>query len=129
VEFDAQASIFHGEVVGIRDVVTFQGRSVRELQKAFRDSVEDYLAFCQERGEEPDKACSGKFVVRVAPALHRRANAIAAAEGKSLNAWVAQAMEERAQMRVVRPPRPVRLGQRKASTRARHRPLLGAKAA
>lgn len=27
VEFDSEANILHGEVVGIRDVVTFQGRS------------------------------------------------------------------------------------------------------
>ncbi len=46
VEFDDQAAIFHGEVVNLRDVVTFEGESVEELRKAFRESVEDYLAFC-----------------------------------------------------------------------------------
>jgi predicted HicB family RNase H-like nuclease len=52
VEFDAEAEILHGEVVGIRDVVTFQGRSVKEIEKAFRDSVDDYLDFCRELREE-----------------------------------------------------------------------------
>lgn len=51
VEFDSDAQILHGEVLGIRDVVTFQGSSVRELKKAFRDSIDDYLAFCRQRGE------------------------------------------------------------------------------
>ena len=51
VEFDDQAGIFHGEVVNTRDVITFQGESVAELKKAFRESVDDYLAFCKERGE------------------------------------------------------------------------------
>jgi predicted HicB family RNase H-like nuclease len=55
VEFDDEANIFHGEVINIRDVITFQGKTVDELRKAFEDSVEDYLAFCAERGEEPDK--------------------------------------------------------------------------
>ena len=63
VEYDAEANILHGEVLGIRDVVTFQAKSVDELQKAFRDSVDDYLAFCRERKEEPDKPSSGKFVI------------------------------------------------------------------
>ncbi len=53
-EYDEDAELFHGEVVNTRDVITFQGRSVEELKTALADSVEDYLAFCRERGEEPD---------------------------------------------------------------------------
>jgi predicted HicB family RNase H-like nuclease len=94
VEFDSDARIFHGEVVGIRDVVTFQGRSVRELEKAFKDSVDDYLAFCRDRGEKPDKPCSGQFVVRIPPELHRRVNMLARAAGKSLNSWVAEHLDK-----------------------------------
>jgi len=55
IEFDDGANIFHGEVINIRDVITFQGKSVDELRQAFEDSVEDYLSFCAERGEEPNK--------------------------------------------------------------------------
>ena len=57
VEFDDEANIFHGEVINTRDVITFQGQSATELKKAFEDSVEDYLTFCSERGEEPDSPC------------------------------------------------------------------------
>ena len=67
VEFDDEAGIFHGEVVGTRDVVTFQGKSVDELKTAFEQSIDDYLAFCKQRGEEPDKPLSGQFVTRVSP--------------------------------------------------------------
>jgi predicted HicB family RNase H-like nuclease len=55
VEFDAEAGVLHGEVLGIRDVVTFQGSSVEEVEQAFRESVDDYLAFCRQRGEEPNE--------------------------------------------------------------------------
>ena len=48
VEFDVEAGIFHGEVVDIRDVITFQGRSVEELTRAFRDSIDDYLEYCKQ---------------------------------------------------------------------------------
>ncbi len=44
VSFDDEAGIFHGEVINIRDVITFQGQSVDELRTAFRESVEDYFA-------------------------------------------------------------------------------------
>ncbi len=53
VEFNDEASIFHGEVINTRDVITFQGQSVAELKKAFQESVEDYLAFCASRGAPP----------------------------------------------------------------------------
>src|SRR5207302_5706802 len=72
IQFDEDANIFHGEVINTRDVITFQGTSVKELKKAFEESIEDYLAFCKERGEEQDKPFSGNFVVRIRPDLHRR---------------------------------------------------------
>ncbi len=88
VKFDEDAGIFYGEVINTRDVITFQGTSVKELRKAFRDSIDDYLAFCEERGEEPDKPFSGNFVVRISPDLHRELYAEAKREGKSLNSLI-----------------------------------------
>ncbi|MBN2216627.1 MAG: type II toxin-antitoxin system HicB family antitoxin [Pirellulales bacterium] len=93
VEFDDEADLFHGEVIGIRDVVTFQGRSVGELRAAFQESVDDYLEFCRQRGEQPDKPCSGRFVVRLSPDLHRRLTLLAAATGRSLNTCVAECLD------------------------------------
>ena len=90
VEFDDEAEIFHGEVVNTRDVITFQGKSVAELKRAFRDSVDDYLAFCASRGESPDKPFSGQFVTRIPPDLHRQVNLAAKTSGQSLNAWVVE---------------------------------------
>ena len=52
VEFDAEAGLFHGEVLDTRDVITFQGTTVEDLQNAFQDSVDDYLDFCKERNEQ-----------------------------------------------------------------------------
>ena len=63
VDFDDEAGIFHGEVINTRDVITFQGASVDEIRQAFHDSVEDYLAFCQQLGQEPDKPFTGKFML------------------------------------------------------------------
>lgn len=105
VEFDDEAEVFHGEVVNTRDVITFQGKSVRELKAAFEDSVDDYLAYCEERGEEPDKPYSGQFVTRISPELHRQINAAAVGSGKSLNAWVAEQLQSA--VAGVRSPKPV----------------------
>jgi predicted HicB family RNase H-like nuclease len=43
VEYDAEGKIFTGEVVGLRDVITFQGRTTEDLEDSFRQSVDFYL--------------------------------------------------------------------------------------
>lgn len=101
VEFDDEAEIFHGEIVNTRDVITFQGKSVAELIKAFRDSVDDYLEFCKQRGEAPEKPFSGQFVTRIPPELHRQVNVAAVISGKSLNAWVTEQLQNAVQRVVV----------------------------
>ncbi len=90
VEFDADAGIFHGEVLDTRDVITFQGKSVRAIRKAFRESIDDYLDFCKKRGEEPDKPFSGRLMVRLDTKLHRRLHIQAKKEGKSLNQLITE---------------------------------------
>ncbi len=69
-EFDDEAGLFHGEVLDLRDVITFQATSVKELEKEFRNSVYDYLEFCEERGEELDRPFSGRLMVRLPPQVH-----------------------------------------------------------
>lgn len=88
VSFDDEANIFHGEVVNTRDVITFQGKSVEEIREAFRDSIEEYLEWCQERNKIPDKPFSGKLMIRISPVLHRSIFISAKQEGKSLNRWI-----------------------------------------
>jgi predicted HicB family RNase H-like nuclease len=95
-EFDDEADIFHGEVLLTRGVVTFQGRTVNELKKAFRDSVNDYLAFCEKKGITPEKPFSGKFILRLDPETHRMAALAAKVAGKSLNAWAAEKIDQAA---------------------------------
>jgi len=63
IEFDPDAGILHGEVVGIRDVVTFEGRSIEEVMQAFRDSVDDYLAFCVATGDTGGEIPAGAEIV------------------------------------------------------------------
>ncbi len=93
VVFDDKAGVFQGEVVGTRDVITFEGTSVEQLEREYRLSIDDYLAVCAERGREPDRPFSGKVPLRMSPQLHRAAAAAARAEGKSLNAWLAETVE------------------------------------
>ncbi len=91
-EYDPDADIFHGQVMNLSDIITFQGRSIDELKTALADSVEDYLEFCAEENKTPEKPYSGRFNVRLEPAVHQRIALEAAREGQSLNNWVAQTL-------------------------------------
>jgi predicted HicB family RNase H-like nuclease len=93
IEYHEDADLFHGEVINLRDVITFQGASASELKEALAGSVDDYLAFCAERGEEPEKPFSGQFVVRTEPVLHKAISSAARRAGVSLNKWVVTTLE------------------------------------
>ncbi|MFO1175653.1 MAG: type II toxin-antitoxin system HicB family antitoxin [Paracoccaceae bacterium] len=96
VSFDEEALLFHGEVLGIRDVITFQARTAEELPKAFHESVDDYLEWCVHDGMDPEKPFSGSLSLRATPELHRRMADAAARNAKSLNQWMVDALAERA---------------------------------
>ena len=93
VTLDYEAGFFHGEIVDTRDVVTFQGTSIEELEREFKFSIDDYLAVCRERGLEPDKPYSGEISLKVSSKVHRNADAAARSEGKTLEEWLAETLE------------------------------------
>ncbi len=47
--YDDEAGIFHGDVVGTRAVITFQGKTIEEIEQAFEDSVDTYIDWCKKR--------------------------------------------------------------------------------
>ena len=92
-EYDAEAHVFHGEVLDTRDVITFESDTVAGLERAFRDSIDDYLDFCSQCGEDPDKPFTGRLTLRLSPELHRRVYVQAKEQGKSLNQWISDNLE------------------------------------
>jgi predicted HicB family RNase H-like nuclease len=93
IDFDSEDGTFSGTVAGLRDVIHFEGSSARELKKAFRDSIDSYLNFCEEKKQEPDRPFNGKILVRTEPELHRKAAMRAAGEGVSLSRWISRRIE------------------------------------
>ncbi len=92
VVYDDEAKIFHGDVINTRDVITFQGTTVEEIETAFKDSIDDYLNWCKDEGEEPEKPYSGKFNLRISPELHRKIVIASHKMNLSLNKFVEKAL-------------------------------------
>ena len=93
VQYSVEDDIFFGKVLGIDDLVTFEGSSVRELKKAFKASVDDYIDFCRKQGRSPQKTYKGTFNVRIPVDLHKKAAVVAEEKGISLNELVKQGLE------------------------------------
>jgi predicted HicB family RNase H-like nuclease len=89
VEVDPEAGILFGRVLDLDAVLTFEAETVPEAVAAFRDTVDDYLDWCAERGKQPEKPFSGKLVLRIPPNVHHDAVIAATRRQKSLNAWLA----------------------------------------
>ena len=94
VHFSAEDECFFGRIEGIDDLVTFEGRAVDELRRAFREAVEDYMDLCRTAGKPLHKSYKGSFNVRKTAALHQKAARKSALLGISLNQLVQKAVEK-----------------------------------
>ena len=97
VTIDEESGLLFAETIGMRDGVTAQAETYARLKEEFVASIDDYLSWCDELGEEPEKPYSGKFQLRTDPQTHRNAVLAAKKEGKSLNSFVNDALAEKVQ--------------------------------
>jgi predicted HicB family RNase H-like nuclease len=94
VEFSEADAVFHGKVVGIKSLISFEGDSVTAIIEDFHHAVDEYLDFCAANGQPSEKPFKGSFNVRVGADLHRKAALMASARGVSLNALVEEALRQ-----------------------------------
>jgi predicted HicB family RNase H-like nuclease len=95
VQFSAEDEVFHGKIVGIDDLVTFEGQSVEELKNSFHNAIEDYLEICESIGKSPHKSYKGSFNIRIKPVVHKKAVLKSTELGLSLNQFVEQAIQQK----------------------------------
>ena len=93
VNYSSEDSVFYGKVSGINDLVTFEGASVKELQKSFKSAVDDYVEICKAKQKPVLKSMKGSFNVRITPELHQKAAFVSLKKGLSLNQFVQSAIE------------------------------------
>jgi len=101
VAFDEGDELFVGQIAGINDVISFHGGTVAELKAAFHEAVDDYIATCRAIGKEPEKAYSGKLMLRINPDIHAQAALAAELAGTSLNQWAEDVLRRAGSERMV----------------------------
>ena len=93
LEVSEEDDVFFGKVLGISDLISYEGRTYEELVGDFHAAIDDYLAACEEEGVRPEVPYKGSFNVRVSPSLHERLARYAIGTGRSLNSCVQEAIE------------------------------------
>ena len=94
VVFSAEDLCFHGKVIGIKSLISFEGKCVNSITKDFHNAIDEYLKFCADNKKEPEKPFKGSFNVRIDTDLHRRLALNASLRGVSLNTLVEDAIRQ-----------------------------------
>jgi len=96
IEYDEEDRIFVGHLAGIKDIVGFHGTTVDDLESAFHESVDSYIAISEETGRSPQKPYSGKLMIRIPPEVHAAVATAAQVHGKSINQWASDTLKKAA---------------------------------
>lgn len=95
VEFSNEDNCLFGKVQGLHGtLISYEGTTIDEIHEDFEGAVDDYLMSCKERGIEPAKPYSGRFVVRMSSNLHSRVAALADATGTTINEIINRAVQK-----------------------------------
>ena len=94
IQFDPEIDMFRGEFLDLNGGADFYAQDVSGLRREGEASLKVFLEMCAEDGVDPRRRYSGRFNVRLQPELHASVSVAAAAEGKSLNQWVADALSD-----------------------------------
>lgn len=95
IEYSAEDRLFVGHLAGIKDIIGFHGATVDELEAAFHEAVDDYLARCQTLGQSPNPVLGdGTLTLHLAPEIHAYVIESAESAGKNVNQWAAEALEK-----------------------------------
>ena len=98
VQYDAEIEMFRGEFIGLTGGADFYATDIKGLRREGQASLATYLEMCNEKGIEPRRQYSGKFNVRLPTELHEAIAIEAASQGKSLNQWVQDALNNEIQL-------------------------------
>ena len=72
ISYSDEDECFCGKIEGLKnDLISFEGETVKELKKDFKDAINNYLETCKELNKEPEKQCKGSLNVRLGVDCHR----------------------------------------------------------
>jgi len=95
IEYSKEDDLLYGKVLGIRGLISYEGKTGKELETNFKETINDYLTDCEQEIVVPEKPFKGSFNVRISSVLHKKAALLAMEEKVSLNNFVAESIKEK----------------------------------
>ena len=93
ISYSDEDECFCGKIEGLKnDLISFEGETVKELKKDFKDAINSYLQTCKELGKEPEKQCKGSLNVRLGVELHNKAKMKSIEQNISINELIKNAV-------------------------------------
>ena len=94
IETEEKDNTLYGKVFGIRSLISYEGNDLNELENDFRGAIDDYLLFCKDNGDQPERPFKGSFNMRIDPDELYSLNHLAAYEEISLNSYIGLSLSE-----------------------------------
>ena len=95
IEYSPEDDLLFGKVLGVKGLISYEGKTGKSLEKDFKEAVDTYLLDCKMNGTSPEKPFKGSFNIRISPELHQKAALLAMEEKISLNNFVAESIRLR----------------------------------
>jgi len=95
VDYASEDRVFYGKVEGIKDLITFEGSTVDDLEDGFRYMVDTHIEDCKKNNTAVEKSYKGNLNIRLSPELHKQAVENAAIRGLSLNQYINEAIRDK----------------------------------
>ena len=93
IKYNDEDECFCGIVEGLKkDIISFEGESVKELKKDFKNAIDHYLKVCEETHTIPEEQCKGSLNVRLGVALHNEARIKSIEKNISINELIKEAV-------------------------------------
>ena len=93
IEFSDEDGCLIGKVLGIRDVIVFDGNTVEEIRTNFQDMIDHYIAACGKAGREPNKPVP-EIMVPVSPELYAKVSRKAEYDGVPVRTVMENALQK-----------------------------------
>ena len=93
VQYSDEDECFWGKVEGLKNsLILFEGDSVKDLKKDFKNAIDYYLENCKQNKEEPEQQCKGSLNVRLGVELHNKAKMKSIEKNISINELIKEAV-------------------------------------
>lgn len=94
VEYSHEDGILWGRVLGLDDIIDYEGESISELKKDFENAINHYLEFCRNTGRKPSKPRHGKITLTLPLEIEAGLEQVIEETGKSAKALILDAVKD-----------------------------------